>query len=318
MKKFFFIVLQICNVFLAVAQEDPQISQYMFNQMTVNPGYTGSEDGICASAWDREDYVGVPGAKNVTVLGVSSSVKPFGISSGVGINVANDRIGFNNDKSANISYAYRMDLGSGKLGIGINAGVINNAIDPTWRTISSDGSSILNGKGNDPSIPDKENIYALDVSAGLFYKTEDLYLGLSCTHLNKPKLTYQGTSVNPSYVNRHFYLMSGYTIQLPNPALQLIPSFCVHTDTKVAQVTLNTNLLYNKRFWGGISFRPGDAVVGIVGLELLNGIRLGYSYDFVISDISKTTSGGHEFMVSYCFKINKEKIPQRYKSIRFL
>jgi hypothetical protein len=55
-----------------------------------------------------------------------------------------------------------------------------------------------------------------------------------------------------------------------------------------------------------------------VGLELFNGIRIGYAYDFPLSDIRKSTSGSHEFMVNYCFDLSLGKSPMRYKSIRFL
>ena len=75
---------------------------------------------------------------------------------------------------------------------------------------------------------------------------------------------------------------------------------------------------YNKRFWGGVSYRAGDAIVGIVGLELFNGVRIGYSYDFTTSRISKYSSGSHEITVGYCFDLSLDKSPQKYKSIRFL
>jgi hypothetical protein len=75
---------------------------------------------------------------------------------------------------------------------------------------------------------------------------------------------------------------------------------------------------YNKKAWGGVSYRAGDAIVAIAGIELFNGIRIGYAYDFTISDMSTNTSGSHEFMVNYCFDLNLGKSPMRYKSIRFL
>ena len=33
-------------LFDIIAQQDPQYSQYMFNQMAVNPGYAGSHEAI--------------------------------------------------------------------------------------------------------------------------------------------------------------------------------------------------------------------------------------------------------------------------------
>ena len=71
-------------------------------------------------------------------------------------------------------------------------------------------------------------------------------------------------------------------------------------------------------FWAGVSFRAGDAMTGIIGFELFNGVRIGYSYDFTTSDIGNYSSGSHEFTVGYCFSLSMDKTPQKYKSIRFL
>jgi type IX secretion system PorP/SprF family membrane protein len=113
-------------------------------------------------------------------------------------------------------------------------------------------------------------------------------------------------------------MTGGYTLQLPNPSLELLPSLFVYSDGKIAQFTVTSLLRYNKKVWGGVSYRAGDALIGIIGLELFNGIRIGYSYDFTISDMGKTSGGSHEFMVNYCFDLSLGKSPMKYKSIRFL
>ena len=89
-------------------------------------------------------------------------------------------------------------------------------------------------------------------------------------------------------------------------------------DGKANQIYLNTNVRYNKRFWGGVSYRGGDAIVGILGVELFNGVQVGYSYDFSITKIGKYSSGSHELTIGYCFDLSLDRTPQKYKSIRFL
>ena len=119
-------------------------------------------------------------------------------------------------------------------------------------------------------------------------------------------------------MSRHYYLTAGYTVQLPNPSLELLPSIFVFSDGKVAQFNITSLVRYNKKVWGGVSYRAGDALIGTVGFELFNGIRIGYAYDFPLSDIRKNTSWSHEFMVNYCFDLSLGKSAMRYKSIRFL
>lgn len=135
------------------------------------------------------------------------------------------------------------------------------------------------------------------------------------THLNQPKIKY---SKGTPYVSRHYYITAGYTLQLPNPSLELLPSLFAFSDGKVTQFTITSLVRYNKKVWGGVSYRAGDALTGLVGFELYNGIRIGYAYDFTLSDIRKNSSGSHEFMVNYCFDLNLGRSPMKYKSIRFL
>jgi type IX secretion system PorP/SprF family membrane protein len=210
-----------------------------------------------------------------------------------------------------------MDLNIGKLGIGINLGMINKTLDPKWNIPSGDG---FTQPDQDPLIPvNKESFVAFDAGLGLYLKADKYYASLSVTHINQPKIkfTKEETEVS-TYISRHYYLTGGYTLQLPNPSLELLPSFFAYSDGKVIQFNITSLVRYNKKVWGGVSYRAGDALIGIVGLELFNGIRIGYAYDFPLSDIRKSTSGSHEFMVNYCFDLSLGKSPMRYKSIRFL
>ncbi len=295
------------------AQNDPVSSQFMFNHMLYNPGAAGSTGMICATAMNRQQWVGFEGAPKSTVFHINAEVKPFNIRSGVGLTIISDQTGFDSDNSLLLTYSYITELGNGNLGIGINAGILNKSIDPTWNIPSGD---IFVQPSGDPLIPDgKESHLTYDMSFGLFYNSINYYAGVSVTHLNEPKIKY--TTATP-YIARQYYATAGYTVRLPNPNFELLPSAFVYTDGKLFQLTINTTVRYNKKVWGGVSYRAGDALIGMIGLELYNGIRIGYSYDFPMNDIRKGTSGSHEFMINYCFDISLGRSSKRYKSIRFL
>lgn len=298
----------------ANAQQDPQYSQNMFNTMAINPGYAGSNDAICATAIHRQQWVGFPGAPSVSVFNVNAAIKPFKINSGIALGVMNDNLGFDKNIGINLAYAYRLNLGDGKLGIGLGLEFLNRSLDAEWKPLTSGG--VPGSADSDPSIPNKkESAMAFDFSAGIFYRTEKLYLGISSMHIRQAELDY---SKGKPFLARQYYLTSGYTISLPNPSFELQPSIFVKSDGKSTQLDLNSCVLYNKKFWGGLSYRLNDGIVGMLGIEMSNGLKLGYSYDFTTSDIRKNSSGSHEFMVGYCFSVKKEKTPQKYKSIRFL
>ena len=55
------------------------------------------------------------------------------------------------------------------------------------------------------------------------------------------------------------------------------------------------------------------------GLEMKNGIMIGYSYDLnVAKNIGRYTGGSHEVTLSYSFGMQLGKRQKIYKSVRFL
>ncbi len=305
-----FLVLVLYSCF---SQQDPVTSNYMFNTLSYNPGVAGTSGMVCATADNRQQWVGFKGAPSTILFHISAPVSPFKINSGVGLFVGSDNIGFDKDINFSLIYSYIADVGNGKLGIGLNAGIFNMTLDPTWVIPSGDAYTPASG---DPLIPDtKESALAFDAGLGVYYTTDKYYAGFSSTHITQPKLKF---AKGVSYLSRHYYLTGGYTLQLPNPALELLPSLYAVSDGKTLQFSATSLIRYNKKAWGGVSYRPGDALVVLAGIELFNGIKIGYAYDYPISDIRKGTTGSHEFFVNYCFDINVGKSPMRYKSVRFL
>ncbi len=295
------------------SQQDPLSSNYMFSTLTYNPGVAGTSGMICATAITRQQWVGFTGAPVTTTFNVSAPVSPFRIESGIGLMVESDQIGFDSDINISGIYALLVNMGTGKLGIGINLGVMNKTLDPEWNIPSGDG---FTSPDQDPLIPvNKESFVAFDAGLGLYYNADKYYAGLSVRHLNQARFRY--TKGEP-YLSRHYYLTAGYNLQLPDPALELLPSVFAFSDGKVLQASVTTMLRYNKKVWGGVSYRAGDALTGIAGIELFNGIRIGYAYDFPLSDVRKSTMGSHELMVNYCFDLRMGKSRSKYKSIRFL
>jgi len=307
---FLFLVLVCYN---SLSQQDPLSSQYMFSTMTYNPGIAGTSGMVCATALNRQQWIGFKGAPSTTLFNISAPVSLFKIKSGIGLIVESDNVGFDKDINLSAVYSYLLDLGLGKLGIGVSLGMVNKTLDPSWQIPSGDG---FTQPDQDPLIPvNKESFVAFDAGLGLYLNADKYYAALSVTHLNQAKIKF--TKGEP-YLTRHYYLTAGYSIQLPNPSLELLPSVFAFSDGRVVQFSVTSLVRYNKKVWGGVSYRAGDALTGLIGLELYNGIRVGYAYDFPLSDIRKNTSGSHEFMVNYCFDLSLGRSRMKYKSIRFL
>jgi type IX secretion system PorP/SprF family membrane protein len=322
MKSFLLSILVIISFAInGFSQQDPQFSHYMFNNMLTNPGYAGSTGKICATAINRNQWVGFGGGEPVTfAANVNAPFNLFGLSHGVGLSVQNDQWGFNTDLSLNLSYALRFDVGDGKLALGIAGGMRNHALDePNWEY--TDGSTF--NSSSDQAIPQGEgNVTIFNMNGGVFYNTENLYLGISATNIGQPTLKYSGGETENAgqaqyQLKRHYYLTAGYTVQMPNPSFEVLPSVMVKSDGKSSQIDVNALLQYNKKFWGGVSLRVPEIAV-LAGIELTNNLRIGVSYDYSFSKIMNYNNGTVEVMLNYCFEINKDKSPKKYKSIRYL
>lgn len=318
-----FFVLTCAN-----AQQDPTFTQNMFNQFAINPAFAGSQGQICFNTLYRQQWMGIEGAPTNLTGGIHTPFKLFGADHGVGLSFGND-VKFEGLKTTNfaLSYAYRFNLGKGMLGLGGRAGMNLFTYDPSaWKypfdvTSGSIGSS-------DAKVPNKgdkpDNTF--DYSAGVYYNSEEAYLGVSMTHITNPALKFQGSSASSSTNSaetsllRHIYVSAGYYYQLPsNPLIVIAPSFFMMSYGQGTQLNFNSNVIYNDKIWGGLSYRMNDALSLLFGFQLYNGLKLGGAYDLnVLSPVGRFSSGSFELLISYSFSLKKEKTPRRYKSVRFL
>ena len=295
-----------------LSQQDPKFSQNMFLAPFYNPGAAGSSDKICLAAAFRNQWTGLPDAPITTTFIANMPVQFLGRTHGIGISFMNDNLAFNNDFLFSASYAFRIELGQGSLGIGANVGLANQALSPDWN-----GADVITPDTDDAIPKNGGSVFGFDMGLGAFYTTDNLFVGISSTHLNQTSFDYP-EDVAESKLIRHYYLMAGYNIQLSNPMFEIMPSLMLQSDLRSNHIYLNTNLRYNKRFWGGVSYSVGGALTALFGIEMMNGIMIGYSYDFELSPLLKYNSGSHEVTVRYCFDLSVDKSPQKYKSIRFL
>ena len=311
-KAILFWILVNISIFVAKAQQDPQFSQNRFNQLTVNPGFAGSTGLINVSLLNRFQWVGFPGAPVTTVFNADASLHLIGNSDGVGMSVINDVIGFEKNVSVALSYSWRTQFGRGTLGSGVSLGLMNKNLNFDMTGI--DGSDLINL--SDPSLPTgKVAGIMADIGLGLYYQDEEYELSIAGKHLNNPSMSF-GQSGKYS-LTRTYYLSGSYTIKMADERLAAIPNIFYKRDLASWQADIGLTLEYDKRFWGGLGYRIGDAVIVTAGTELWNGIKFGYSYDVSISALSRYNSGSHEFFLAYSVLLYK-KHDHKYKSVRFL
>ncbi len=296
----------------AFAQQTPLFNHVFFNKVHQNPAFAGLQDEICVNIMNRQQWVGLEGAPQSTVITANTPISLFGTNSGVGISVLDDRIGFEKTFGAKLDYSYIHSLRAGRLSIGLKLGMFNKSFEGTWKT--PDGTIFP----NDPVLPqEKAQDLVFDMGFGAVYMLNNFYFGVSALHLTEPKFKFSNEN-NVSYLRRHYFITTGYKLDIASSPIELSPNLLVQFDEASPQFVLSINATYNKKFWGGVTYRTMSELEANLGIELFNGIKIGYSYGTSLSKMISTNEGSHEVMIGYCFNLEFGGIPQKYRSVRFL
>lgn len=290
-----FCILAAVGTTRVYAQQDPIITQYMFNQVYYNPAVAGLDGVGKFSLLHRTQWAGGGETSPNTQL-FSYDMPIAKINSGVGLYVLRDQIGPLTNTDVQASYAYHLNAGAGKLSLGTRLGYASRNFDVSNLVYKDQGDSYI------PTATTSAG--ALDLSLGVNYKAEKYFVGLSAAHLvpSKFDLTSAGKAIDPLAL--HLYLNGGYIFEL-NQDWNLTPSVLLRSSkvSSANQTSFDFNLManYQKLFWIGGSYRDqfGPSVLVGVGLLKDNALRINYALDLSVpnNEVKKLTS--HEIMASY-------------------
>lgn len=302
MKKLLICISSLIAADSAYGQQDAMYTQYMFNMQAVNPAYTGSRGIISATAMYRNQWVGVDGAPKTET--VSFEMATRNKKMGLGLQAFNDKIGIVRTTGAYATYAYRINFpeNESSLAIGLQGGVSNYKADLTKVDLVD---------GGDPAFMQNINTLMPSFGAGIYYNTDRFYAGFSIpnlvrSYLRKDQYLYSTEVIARRYF--HMFFITGYVFDL-DENLKLKPSVLVKA-VRGAPVEADINLnLWIKEIVGiGASYRTGDAVAGLLEVQISNQLRLGYAYDHSISKLVKYNQGTHELMLRFDFGWDKGQI----------
>jgi type IX secretion system PorP/SprF family membrane protein len=297
MYKYLPLLLSIITFNLSFAQQDKQLTHYMFDKMSFNPAATGFK-GLCGTYIYRNQWDRVQDAPNTSVINLQGNIPSQNL--GVGMTYTNDAIGFQRNNTLNLNGAFHLPTPYGTLSTGIGIGIINIGFSPTW---------IPPQTYSDPLLPDPVAGTGLDINLGLYWTgRQGYYVGLSTTHLAPPTL--QSINFN---VARHYYVLGGYnhTLIAGGRQIDIKPSVLIKTDAATAVFDVNVLgdfwLNSYSYLWGGITYRMADAVAINVGYAVspannvnVNMVKFGYSFDIMTNPMNPYGKGTHELILNVC------------------
>lgn len=304
----------ICLLFALFAsslysQQDAQYTQYMYNTVSVNPGYAGSRGHISIAALHRSQWVGLDGAPKTQTLNIHSPIGYRGV--GAGLSIVNDQIGPTSETYLDLDFSYTIQTSrDARLSFGLKASA--HLLDIRFSELNQD---ITNPSGPDPTLQqDIDNRFSPNIGAGVYYHTNKFYAGLSAprfletTHFEESSLSTAKEKIN-------FYLISGYVFDL-NPFLKFKPTLLTKlVQGAPLQVDVSANFMWSEKFILGAAYRWDAAISGMAGFQISNEFLIGIAYDRETTDLGGAVfnDGSFEVVLRYDFIKTKGKV----KSPRF-
>ena len=290
-----FLVLFTFGSISVFSQQDAQYTQYMYNTLSVNPGYAGSRGHMSITALYRSQWVGLEGAPTTQTLNIHSPIGYRGV--GLGLSIINDKIGPVSETSTNIDFSYTVYTSfEGRLSFGLKTSA--NLLDVRFSELNQNI-----GQGPDKALyTDIRNKLSPNIGAGIYYHTNKYYIGLSVPrfletdYFDKSKLSIARDRMN-------FYLITGYVFDINN-FLKFKPAIMAKAvEGAPVQLDLSANFMFDDKLIFGAAYRWDASVSGLVGFYLSDGFLIGITYDKEITELGGITfnSGSFEAIIRYDF-----------------
>ncbi|MEO1654483.1 MAG: type IX secretion system membrane protein PorP/SprF, partial [Bacteroidota bacterium] len=308
------------------AQQDPQFTQYLSNQLFFNPAYAGITGKTQATLIHRSQWAGYNPtfddgtAPTTQVLSFSTAFPKF--NSGVGIHFVNDRLGPINNVEVQLSYAYHVPLSKQSvLSFGIRGGLYTKIVDFNKFRFRDD---------DDPfNVEGRDAVLEPDMAIGVYYNSETLFASISANHLTRSEFNF-GDRLNQEPLANTIYLFAGYNFLFGSrKEWTLTPTFLFKT-AEFAESSFDVGGIvnYDEKFWVGSTFRNEESANILLGVNIprrlkrktrrvQHNIKLNYSFDYVFlgQDAKQPTS--HEISISYDIPVRLPTPPAIIRSIRY-
>lgn len=320
--KLLFVILITCCFYTKTRAQDPIFTQYFLVPETLNPGFTGFMETTYAGIIHREQWPELDLSVDTDYAFVNTWSD--NLNSGIGLNILNQRENASkyNFTQINANYAYRVRINDTwtfrpgiEAGFGLKSFAFGNLL--LEDQINIGGSN--NATSIDPLLAN-DKVTFFDVSAGMVFNTDDLWIGLSMKHLNRPNIALSTNGNLP--LNTFFSLSSGYeflvadyidVLFLPYETKMFVTSNYMQQG-RYNRLDMGASILFEKMFFGttfvtnpaknGMNNELLTSVNFFTGLQYEN-LRLGLSYDLNTTKIGRT-GGVYELSLTYQFNMARK------------
>ncbi|MCV9929478.1 type IX secretion system membrane protein PorP/SprF [Flavobacterium sp. LS1R49] len=284
-----FTIITMLSVFGAMAQQDPQYTQYMYNTLTVNSAYAGSLGHLAITGIYRTQWVGLEGAPKTASFSLDT---PLGKRVGLGLSVVSEEIGPSEEQYIDANFSYTIQSGlTHKLSFGIKGG--GRVLNIDW----------TKGSYRDPDAQFRENItnkFLPVIGAGLYWHGERDYIGLSIPNfMTRERYDYDDIADDLVNQRMHLYLIGGIVFDLSANTKFKPATLFKYVAGAPLIADFSANFMFNDCLTLGVSYRTSDSVSGLFSLQITPQILVGYTYDYTTTELQNYNSGTHEIMLRF-------------------
>ncbi|RYZ49504.1 MAG: type IX secretion system membrane protein PorP/SprF [Sphingobacteriales bacterium] len=270
------------------AQQDAQYTEYMYNTVNINPAYAGSRGAMSFFGLYRTQWVGLDGAPKTGAFSLNT---PIGNSRvGLGLGFVNDQIGPTSENSFAVDVSYTVPMGeTTKLSFGVKGSA---------SLFSLDVNKLDPSNASDPNLQSYSSKLSPNVGAGAYLHGDNYYVGLSVPRLLQ-QYQYDDNNVEISKAKMHYYLIGGYVFDV-SPSTKLKPAALLKAvQGAPLQADISLNAMFIERFTIGAAYRWDAAWSAMAGIQITDGLMLGYAYDMETTRLKNYSSGSHEFYLRF-------------------
>ncbi|PLX14653.1 MAG: hypothetical protein C0597_09710 [Marinilabiliales bacterium] len=289
------------------AQQFPNYTLFYMNKYAVNPASAGANGATNLSFIAREESAGFEGTPKTYAFSMDSRIlgqtdiykklfkKRVSGNVGWGLYLYSDLNGPIGKTGVNGTYSYHIDFQDSQLSFGISMVLFQLSIRKD-DFITDDGETI-----NDPLLAGgNESIWITDANFGIYYSTEDFFVGYSTTQLLNSFTQFGANGQGEFKLTRQHNIIGGYNYEV-NKSFDLEPTTFIKFDENLrTQANLGIRIIYDKKLWGGLYYKTLNTFSFHFGVNY-DKYYLAYAFDYGINAMSKQTWGTHELVVSVKF-----------------
>jgi type IX secretion system PorP/SprF family membrane protein len=273
------------------AQQIPTRSNYLLSSFLDHPAAAGNRECLDMRLGHRNQWVGFADSPTNSFISLTGrlSESPRSVS-GVGARVETDEAGPWGTTSFSLAYSHKLKLTSGGwLSGGVALGMAQHRLN-----IGALDFPDIEASG-DPAVAGSAQFLFPTVDAGLWYQDKRSFGGFSVINATAPVLS---AITLGSLTSRHFVATLGTSLELDG-LFMFRPSVNMRIASGLPPCfEMNGAMVYDDQIVIGLGYRNQTAIIGSFQIALFDYMKVGYSYDFGISDIRVASTSSHEITIA--------------------